>query len=131
MALRVASKARLTISQDNASQPQQLTFDSGDACLTDTATYSESLGFTFNLPAGATDTQIPFASMTEIDMLYLCAKGSGIKVKLVPMGSVLGDVVNMELLPNAPAIIPCKLAAVYASNPGSSALSLIVGAAGN
>lgn len=131
MALRVASDIKLTISQDNATTPQEPTFDSGKKSFADTTTYSESIGYTFNVPAGAVDTQISLGSLTEVDMLYLQAKGSGLLVSLVPVGKTLADVEDYELISNAPGVIPFKLAAIYVSNPGASAISLILGAAGN
>lgn len=132
MALQVLATARLAISQDIAVQPQEITFDSSLKTAKDTTTYNESAGHTFVIPAATVEMRIDIGSLAEIDMLYLFAKQSGLLFKLIPVGKVLADVdFPCEILPNAPAIIPFKLAAVYVSNPGPAEATVIFGAAGN
>lgn len=131
MPLRVYTEGKLLISQDNAANPQEPTFNSGAKNFTDTATYNESAGFTFDVAAGASDVQIPLGSVAVADLLYLMAKGAGLSVKLVPQGKVLADVEAYQMLPNAPAILPFKVIELYVSNSSLSAQKLIVGAAGN
>lgn len=132
MALQVSATARLAISQDIAATPQEVTFDSANKTFKDTTTYAESAGYTFNIDPNAVDQEIDMGSLAEIDMLYLFAKTAGLLIKLVPVGNVLADITHpCEIIPNAPAIIPFKLAAVYVSNPGSAVATIIFGAAGN
>jgi hypothetical protein len=131
MALKVLAKARLTVSQDNAPNPQEITFDSGDKSATDTTTYSESVSHTFNVEAGATDVQVDLGSLAEVDFLYLFAKASGLTIKLVPVGKTVADVSAYEILQNTPCVIPFKIKEIYVSNPGASDAVIVLGAAGN
>lgn len=131
MALRVAAKARVTISQDNAAQPQELTFDSGDKSLIDAALYQESAGYTFKVAPAAVDQQVDLGSLAEVDVLYLFAKSAGLLIKIVPVGKVLAEVEAYEIVANAPAIIPFRLASIYVSNPTVADIVLVFGAAGN
>lgn len=131
MPLRVYTEGKLLISQDNSANPQEPTFNSGSKNFTDTTTYSESTGLTFDVAAGASDTQVPLGSIAVAELLYLMAKGNDLSVKLVPFGKTLADVEAYELLPNVPAIIPFKVIEVYVSNAGTGAEKIIIGAAGN
>jgi hypothetical protein len=131
MPLRVYTEAKLLISQDNSANPQEPTFNSGAKNATDTTTYNESTGLTFDIAAGAVDVQIPLGSIAISEIMYLMAKGDDISVKLVPVGAVLADVEAYEMLPNVPAVLPFKVIEVYVSNSGTGSQKLILGAAGN
>lgn len=131
MPLRVYAEAKLLISQDNAANPQEPTFNSGSKNFTDATTYSESTGYTFDVAAGAVDTQLSLGSLASAELLYLMAKGGGLQVKIVPVGEVVGDTLAYEMIPNVPCIVGFKVAAVYVSNPGATAIKLVFGAAGN
>lgn len=131
MPLRVYTEAKVLISQDNAANPQEPTFNSGSKNFTDTATYSESMGLTFDVAPGATDVQVPLGSIAIAELLYLMAKGADLSIKLVPVGKVLADVEAYDMLANVPAVIPFKVIELYVSNSGTGAEKLIVGAAGN
>jgi hypothetical protein len=132
MALRVEFKAKLLISQDNLANPQQVAFNSGEVSSVDTTTYEESSSSTLKIAPATTDQQINLDSIAQAGLLYLCAKATGVKVKIVPVGSVLGDVPALELLPNVPMLLGAKIAAVYVSNPDTlNPAIVIVGAAGN
>lgn len=131
MALRVYSEAKLLISQDNATNPLEPTFNSGSKSFTDVATYNESTGYTFDVPAAAVDTQVSLGSLTSAEMLYLMSKGTGLLIKLVPVGGSLGATPACVMIANAPCIIGFKIASVYVSNPGVTAIKLVFGAAGN
>lgn len=131
MSLRVYAEAKVLISQDNATNPQEPTFNSGSKNFTDTSTYNESVGFTFDVPASAVDTQVSLGSLTSAELVYLMAKGTGLTVKLVPVGGSLGATPAHTIIANVPAVIPFKIKEVYVSNPGVSAIKLVIGAAGN
>ncbi len=131
MSLRVYTEAKLLISQDNSANPQEPTFNSGSKNFTDTTSYNESTGLTFDVAASATDVQVPLGSIAIAELLYLMAKGDDLSIKLVPVGKALADVEAYEMLQNVPAIIPFKVIAVYVSNSGTGAQKLIIGAAGN
>lgn len=131
MALRVSSTCELKISQDNAANPQELTFSSGSKNLTDSISYNESAAVTFQIPAGAVDTEIDLGSLALSEIMFLMAKGPDLTIKLVPQGEVLADTLAYTLLPNAPAILPFKIVAVHVSNSNAAAQILILGAAGN
>lgn len=131
MALRVSATCELKISQDNASNPQELTFSSGSKTLVDSATYSESSSCTFLVAAGATDTQIDLGSLSLASVMFILAKGSDLSVKLVPEGGALVSTQAYELIPNMPGIVPFKVEEVYVSNSGLTDQILILGAAGN
>lgn len=131
MALRVYSEAKVLISQDNSANPQEPTFNSGLKSFTDTATYNESTGYTFDVAPGAVDTQVNLGSLTSAELIYLMAKASGLLIKLVPVGGALVSTPAHEMIANAPAVIPFKVASVYVSNPGVTAIKLVFGAAGN
>lgn len=131
MALRVSATCELKISQDNATNPQELTFSSGSKNFVDSATYNESSAVTFVLDSGAVDVQIDLGSLTVAEIIFLLAKGDDISVKLVPNGGTLMATQAYELIANVPGIVPFKVDAVYASNAGLVDQTLILGAAGN
>lgn len=131
MALRVYAEGKLLISQDNATNPTEQTFNSGSKSSVNTTDYNESASYTFDVPAGASDSQIPLGSLASAELVYLMAKGPGLTIKLVPVGEVLADTLAYEIIENVPAIIPFKIHQVYVSNPTATAQKLILGAAGN
>lgn len=131
MALRVYIESKVLISQDNSTNPLEPTFNSGSKNFTDTSTYNESTGYTFEVAAGAVDTQVNLGSIALVEILYLMAKGSNLSVKLVPSGGLLADTPAYEMLINVPAVLPFKVEAIYVSNSGSSAQRFVIGAAGN
>ena len=131
MPLRTYVEAKMLISQDNAANPQEPTFNSGSKNFTDTTNYNESSGLTFDVPAGATDLQVSMGSIAIAEILYLMAKGDGLSVKLVPHGELLADTLGYEMLTGVPAIIPFKVIGIYVSNSDTAAHKLVIGAAGN
>lgn len=131
MALRVYVEGKLLISQDNATNPQEPTFNSGSKNFTDVATYNESAGYTFDVPMGTIDAQINMGSIGTAQVMYLMAKGADLSVKLVPTGQVLADALSFKLLQDVPAILPFQIIEVYVSNSGTASEKLVFGAAGN
>lgn len=131
MALRLNTEVSVTISEDNVSNPQDIRFASGKKVFTDATTYNESSGFTFDVPDGSTDLQIPFGSITEAAMLYVRASAAGLTVKPVPTGGALVDTPSYELVKDVPCVLGMKLKALYVSNATGTAQKLTVGAAGN
>lgn len=131
MPLRVYTEAKLLISQDNSANPLEQTFNSGSKNFTDVASYSESAGLTFDIPASTVDMQVNLGSIALAEIVYLMAKGADLSVKLVPNGEVLADTLAFDILQNVPAILPFKIKEIYVSNSGTSSQKIVVGAAGN
>lgn len=131
MALKVSASVRLTISQDNAANPQEVTFDSGAKSFGDTTNYNESVSHTFSIAPSAVDTQIDLGSLASVEMVYMLSKAAGLIVKIVPVGQVFADALPFEILQNAPCLLPFKIKEIYVSNPSVTAATLVLGAAGN
>lgn len=125
--MKASVSATFTISDET--NPSDIRFSSGAKSYSDSTTFAESETSTFALAASASDLALPLGSMSLISLLYLFTKTAGVKVKLVPEGG--GTALEMELIPNCPAILPMKISAVTVSNDGGSATSLVYAAVGN
>lgn len=128
--MKASVSTTFTISDETT--PTDIRFSSGTKTFADATNFAESESSTFSLAASEVSYHtLPLGSMSLISLLYLFTKTAGVKVKLTPEGGDPADAIEMELIPNCPAIIPMKLMDVKVTNTGGSATSIVYAAAGN
>ena len=132
MALRVETKAKLLISNDNVATPQDIAFNSGDKTKVDSATFNEATSKVLNVAPSAVNEQVDLDNISSVAALFMMTDSSDISVTLVPTGAVLADCTAIKLLPGYPMVIGSELIAIYVSNANALNSAYVkVGAAGN
>lgn len=132
MSLRVEAKAKLLISNDNSSNPQDIAFNSGDKIDINTADYDEATSKVLNIAALTTDEEVDLDNIAQVSVLFILTDVDTISVTLVPTGAVLADCTALPLLANVPMLIGSDLAKVYVSNSDAmDSATVKIGAAGN
>ncbi len=131
-ALRVYIKNKVTISNDNSGNPQDIVHGTGDKEFVDTATYNEGTSKSLKVAPSTTDEQVDLDNITSVAILSILTDSADVSVKIVPTGSVLADVVAMKLLPNVPFTMGSDIAEIYVSNASATDSAKVkIGAAGN
>lgn len=145
MALRVYTDCQLTVSIDNATNPQNIVFDSGDLENIDTTDFAEGASFNISVPPNTADMQVALNGMSQANVSLILAQTpiqplfptppitvQPLQVKLVPVGGSASATPWMTMQFGIPALIPFALAEIHLANTDTATAILVqIGAAGN